>query len=160
MSVFNDLEPKLLWSFFDEIRQVPRPSKKEEKIIAYLKAAGEKLGVETTVDSAGNVVMRKGATPGKEKSPTVILQAHMDMVCEKNSDVQHDFENDPIDIYIEGNWLKAKGTTLGADNGIGIAAALAVLASDNVEHGPIECLFTVDEETGLTRGCCAWVLMH
>jgi len=150
MSVFNDLEPKLLWSFFDEIRQVPRPSKKEGKVIAYLKATGEKLGIETVVDSAGNVVMRKGATPGKEKSPAVILQAHMDMVCEKNSDVQHDFENDPIDIYIEDNWLKAKGTTLGSDNGIGIAAALAVLASDNVEHGPIECLFTVDEETGLT----------
>lgn len=150
MSVLNDLDPKLLWNFFDEIRQVPRPSKKEGKIIAYLQATGEKLNVETIVDKAGNVVMRKPATKGKEKSPTVILQAHIDMVCEKNSDVVHDFENDPIDVYVEDNWVKAKGTTLGADNGIGVAAALAVLASDDIEHGAIECLFTVDEETGLT----------
>jgi len=150
MSVFNNLEPQLLWSYFDEIRQVPRPSKKEAKIIAYLKATGEKLGLDTTVDAAGNVIIRKPATAGKENAPTVILQAHIDMVCEKNNDVAHDFETDPIDVYVEDNWVKARGTTLGADNGIGVAAALAVVASDNLSHGAIECLFTVDEETGLT----------
>ena len=150
MSVFNNLEPQLLWSYFDEIRQVPRPSKKEAKIIAYLKATGEKLGLDTTVDAAGNVIIRKPATAGKENAPTVILQAHIDMVCEKNNDVVHDFETDPIDVYVEDNWVKARGTTLGADNGIGVAAALAVVASENLSHGAIECLFTVDEETGLT----------
>lgn len=149
-SVFNNLEPQLLWSYFDEIRQVPRPSKKEGKMIAYLKATGEKLGLDTTVDDAGNVIIRKSAAAGKESVPTVILQAHMDMVCEKNNDVTHNFETDPIDVYVEDNWVKAKGTTLGADNGIGIAAALAILASDDLSHGAIECLFTVDEETGLT----------
>jgi dipeptidase D len=150
MSPLDQLQPTLLWHYFDEIRQVPRPSKKEAKIIAYLQQTGDKLGLDTTTDAAGNVVIRKAATPGKEHKPTVILQAHIDMVCEKNNDVTHDFLNDPIEVYVEGNWVKAKGTTLGADNGIGMAAALAVLASDKLEHGPIECLFTVDEETGLT----------
>jgi dipeptidase D len=150
MSLFNNLEPQLLWHYFDEIRQIPRPSKKEGKISAYLKKTGESLGLETIADQAGNIIIRKPATPGKEQSPGVILQAHMDMVCEKNNDVTHDFENDPIDVFIEDNWLKAKGTTLGADNGIGVAAGLAVLASENLVHGPVECLFTVDEETGLT----------
>lgn len=150
MNLLNQLEPSLVWKYFNEILQVPRPSKRESKMIAYLQQTGKNLGLETLTDEAGNVVIRKKATKGKENSPTVILQSHMDMVCEKNNDVQHDFDHDPIDIVVEDQWIKAKGTTLGADNGIGIAASLAVLASEDIAHGPIECLFTVDEETGLT----------
>lgn len=106
--------------------------------------------METKTDEAGNVLIKKPATPGRENLKTVILQSHIDMVCEKNSDVEHDFLTDPIETVIDGEWLKAKGTTLGADNGIGVATELAILASDDIEHGPLECLFTVDEETGLT----------
>ena len=139
-----------VFRYFEEICQVPRPSKKEEKIIAYLQNFGKQHGLETLTDEAGNILMKKPATPGMENRKTVVLQAHMDMVCEKNNDVQHDFLNDPIQTFVEGEWMKAKGTTLGADNGIGIAAALAVLTDETLEHGPLECLFTVDEETGLT----------
>ena len=139
-----------VFRYFEEICQVPRPSKKEEKIIAYLQNFGKQHGLETLTDEAGNILMKKPATPGMENRKTVVLQAHMDMVCEKNNDVQHDFLNDPIQTFVEGEWMKAKGTTLGADNGIGIAAALAVLTDTTLEHGPLECLFTVDEETGLT----------
>lgn len=146
----KDLKPAGVFRFFDEICQVPRPSKKEEKMIAYLKAFGEKYQLETKVDEAGNVLIKKPATPGMEDRKTVVLQSHIDMVCEKNNDVQHDFLTDPIETEIDGEWLKAKGTTLGADNGIGVATELALLADDSLEHGPIECLFTVDEETGLT----------
>ena len=146
----KDLKPAGVFHYFEEICQVPRPSKKEEKIIAYLKAFGEKHKLETKVDEAGNVLIKKPATPGMENRKTVVLQSHIDMVCEKNNDVKHDFLTDPIETEIDGEWLKAKGTTLGADNGIGVAAELAILASDDIEHGPIECLFTVDEETGLT----------
>ena len=146
----KDLKPAGVFKYFEEICQVPRPSKKEEKMIAYLKAFGAKHNLETKVDEAGNVLIKKPATPGKENLQTVVLQSHIDMVCEKNNDVQHDFLTDPIETEIDGEWLKAKGTTLGADNGIGMAAELAVLADDTIEHGPIECLFTVDEETGLT----------
>ena len=146
----KDLKPAGVFKYFEEICQVPRPSKKEEKIIAYLKAFGVKHNLETNVDEAGNVLIKKPATPGKENLQTVILQSHIDMVCEKNNDVQHDFLTDPIETEIDGEWLKAKGTTLGADNGIGVATELAILADDNIEHGPLECLFTVDEETGLT----------
>lgn len=145
-----DLKPASVFHYFAEICKVPRPSKKEEKIIAYLKAFGEQHNLETKVDEAGNVLIKKPATPGKENLKTVILQSHVDMVCEKNSDVQHDFLKDPIEIVIDGDWMKANGTTLGADNGIGVATELAILAADDIEHGPIECLFTVDEETGLT----------
>ncbi|NDV83617.1 aminoacyl-histidine dipeptidase [Bacteroides sp. 51] len=145
-----DLKPASVFRYFAEICKVPRPSKKEEKIIAYLKAFGEQHKLETKVDEAGNVLIKKPATPGKEDLKTVILQSHVDMVCEKNSDVQHDFMKDPIEIVIDGDWMKANGTTLGADNGIGVATQLAILAADDIEHGPIECLFTVDEETGLT----------
>jgi dipeptidase D len=145
-----DLKPAGVFHYFAEISKVPRPSKKEEKIIAYLKAFGERHGLETKVDEAGNVLIKKPATPGKEHLKTVILQSHVDMVCEKNSHVQHDFLKDPIEIVIDGDWMKANGTTLGADNGIGVAAELAVLAAGDIEHGPLECLFTVDEETGLT----------
>ena len=146
----SELKPAGVFHFFNEICQVPRPSKKEEKMIAYLKAFGEKHNLETKVDEAGNVLIKKPATPGKENLKTVILQSHVDMVCEKNNDTDHDFLTNPIETEIDGEWMKAKGTTLGADNGIGVAAELAILADDSIEHGPIECLFTVDEETGLT----------
>ena len=146
----EELKSADVFKYFAEICQVPRPSKREEKISAYLQDFGKKHNLETKVDEAGNVLIKKPATPGKENLKTVILQSHMDMVCEKNNDVQHDFMNDPIQTEIEGDWMKAKGTTLGADNGIGCATELAILADDKLEHGPIECLFTVDEETGLT----------
>ncbi len=146
----KDLQPVEVFSFFDEICHVPRPSKKEEKIIAYLRNFGAEHNLETLVDEAGNVLIKKPATLGMEGRKTVVLQAHIDMVCEKNTGVEHDFDNDPIETYVDGEWLRARGTTLGADNGIGVAAALAVLASDKIVHGPLECLFTVDEETGLT----------
>lgn len=146
----KDLEPKIVWSYFHDITQIPRPSKKEEKIIAYLLNFAREHNLEAKKDKVGNVLITKAATPGKENVPTVILQSHVDMVCEKNSDVTHDFDNDPIETIIDGDWVKANGTTLGADNGIGIAAQLAVLASNDIAHGKIEALFTVDEETGLT----------
>ena len=146
----KNLKPAGVFCYFEEICQVPRPSKKEGKIIAYLQDFGKKHGLETRTDEAGNILMKKPATLGMENRKTVALQAHMDMVCEKNNDVQHDFLTDPIETVVEGDWMKAKGTTLGADNGIGIAAALAVLTDESLVHGPLECLFTVDEETGLT----------
>ena len=144
------LEPSKVWYYFQEILNIPRPSKKEGKIIDYLMRFGKEHGLETLKDDVGNVLIRKPATPGMENRKSVVLQSHIDMVCEKNSDVDHDFENDPIEAYIENGWVTAKGTTLGGDDGIGVAAELAILDSDNIEHGPIECLFTVDEETGLT----------
>lgn len=146
----KDLKPAGVFRYFEEICQVPRPSKHEEKMVAFLKAFGEKHGLETKADEAGNVLMRKPATPGMENRKTVVLQSHVDMVCEKNNDVTHDFMKDPIETFIDGEWLRAKGTTLGADNGIGVATELAILTDDTLEHGPIECLFTIDEETGLT----------
>ncbi|MCD7977700.1 MAG: aminoacyl-histidine dipeptidase [Tannerellaceae bacterium] len=146
----TDLKPGIVWKFFHEITQVPRPSKKEGKIIQYLKSFANEHNIALKEDEAGNILMFKPATPGYENLPVVILQSHMDMVCEKNSDKDFDFDNDPIETVVDGEWLRANGTTLGADNGIGMAAQLAVLASDDLEHGPIECLFTVDEETGLT----------
>lgn len=146
----TDLKPEIVWKFFHQVTQVPRPSKKEGKMIQFLESFANQYKIAIKKDVAGNILMSKPATPGKEKLPTVILQSHMDMVCEKNNATVHDFENDPIETIVEGNWLHANGTTLGADNGIGIAAELAILASDDIEHGPIECLFTVDEETGLT----------
>lgn len=148
--MITQLEPHNVFRFFDEISRIPRPSKKEERIIAYIQDFGKSRGLETITDKIGNVLIRKPATIGKELAPTVVLQAHMDMVCEKNANVEHDFLNDAIKTYIDGDWIRARGTTLGADNGIGIAAILAVLDADNIEHGNIEALFTVDEETGLT----------
>lgn len=145
-----ELNPSCVFEQFARINQIPRPSKREEKIIAYLKDFGESRGLETIVDETGNVLIRKGATPGYENRETIILQSHMDMVCEKLPERDIDFDNDPIETYIDGEWLKAKGTTLGADDGIGIAMELALLDSDDIEHGPIECVFTRDEETGLT----------
>ena len=146
----KDLKPECVFRYFEEVCGVPRPSKKEEKIRAYLVGFAQAHGLEYKEDEAGNVLIRKPATPGMENRKRVVLQSHMDMVCEKNNDVAHNFDTDPIETYIDGEWLRAKGTTLGADNGIGIAAELAVLAADDVKHGPLECLFTVDEETGLT----------
>lgn len=146
----RNFEPKIVWEFFDDICKVPRPSKKEEKIIAFLKEFGKKYQLETLQDETGNILIRKGATKGMENRPSVVLQSHIDMVCEKNSDVDFNFDEDAIIPRIDGEWVKATGTTLGADDGIGVAAQMAILASDNIEHGPIECLFTVDEETGLT----------
>lgn len=146
----KDLEPKVVWKYFHEITQVPRPSKKEGKIIKYIEDVASKNKIDIKKDKAGNILLFKPATKGYEKLPTVILQAHVDMVCEKNSGVKFDFEKDPIKTVVDGEWLRAEGTTLGADNGIGVAAALAVITSKDIEHGPIECLFTVDEETGLT----------
>ena len=146
----QELQPKEVFSIFHEITQVPRPSKREGKIIEWLKAFAVKHNLEHTVDEAGNIIMRKPATPGYENKPGVILQAHMDMVCEKNNDTVHDFDNDPIHTYIDGDFIKAQGTTLGADNGIGMALMLAAITSDTLQHPALECLFTVDEETGLT----------
>ena len=150
MSSITTLEPRIVWEQFDAITQIPRPSKKEGKIIAFLVDFAKRHGLEYRKDAIGNVVICKPATPGFEQRPTVVLQSHMDMVCEKNSDVEFDFEKDAIRPYIDGEWVKAEGTTLGADCGIGMAAALAVLIDPSVEHGPVEALFTVDEETGLT----------
>lgn len=146
----KDLKPFEVWKYFEELTQIPRPSKKEEKVIAYLLDFAKKHKLAAQKDEAGNVIIRKAGTKGFENLPIVILQGHVDMVCEKNSNTIHNFETDPIQTVVETDWLKAKGTTLGADNGIGVAAALAILASDTIEHGPLECLFTVDEETGLT----------
>ncbi len=149
-AVLQGLKPESLWRHFDEIRKIPRCSGKEDKIREYVIKFAQSRGLSYRVDSAGNVVIKKKASPGKEKAPGVVLQAHLDMVCEKNSDVDHDFEKDPIKLRREGDWLMAQGTTLGADNGIGVAAALAVLEDDSLVHGPLEVLLTVDEETGLT----------
>ncbi|MBR6815066.1 MAG: aminoacyl-histidine dipeptidase [Alistipes sp.] len=149
MSLKN-LEPHLVWEQFEAITRVPRPSKKEEKIIEYLINFAIAHGIEYQKDQIGNVVMRKAATAGYEDRPCVILQSHMDMVCEKLPEVDFDFDNDPIQTKIVDGWVMAEGTTLGADCGIGMAAALAILLDKDSEHGPIEALFTVDEETGLT----------
>ena len=145
----KDLKPSLIWSIFDEITQVPRPSKKEEKIRQWLLDFAAKNNITVKTDAIGNVVMSKPATPGHENAPGIILQAHMDMVCESN-DPTFDFENTPITTRVDGEWVWANGTTLGADNGIGMAGALAALVDDTLVHGPLEALFTVDEETGLT----------
>ncbi len=144
------LEPKSLWENFYSLTQIPRPSKNEDKVVQFLKNYGEQAGLETIVDSVGNVIIRKPATAGMENHKGIILQSHVDMVPQKNSDKKHDFEKDPIEAYIDGDWVKANGTTLGADNGIGVAAAMSVLKSKDITHGPIEALFTIDEETGMT----------
>ncbi len=146
----SELKPAVVFAQFAKINQIPRPSKREEKMIEYLKSWGESHGLATQVDDTGNVIIRKGATPGMENRKTIILQSHMDMVCDKLVDYEIDFDRDPIKTYVDGEWLTAEGTTLGADDGIGCAIELALLESDDVAHGPIECVFTRDEETGLT----------
>lgn len=144
------LKPARVFEQFAKINKVPRPSKHEDKMMEYLVNFGKSHNLETKTDETGNVLIRKAATPGMENKPTVILQSHMDMVCDKLVDVDFDFYHDAIQTYVDGDWLRAKGTTLGADDGIGCAIELAILDSDDIEHGPIECVFTRDEETGLT----------
>jgi dipeptidase D len=144
------LTPSIVFEHFAKINEIPRPSKREEKMIAYLQHFGESRGLDTHVDETGNVIIRKPATSGMENRKTVILQSHMDMVCDKLVDVEFDFDKDAIKTYVDGEWLTADGTTLGADDGIGCAMELAILDSDDIAHGPIECVFTRDEETGLT----------
>ena len=146
----SQLQPQIVFDCFAQVNKVPRPSKREEKMIEFLRNFGVQLGLATRVDETGNVIICKPATAGYENRKTVILQSHMDMVCEKNKDVDFDFDHDAIQTYVDGEWLKAKGTTLGADDGIGVAMQMAVLQSYSIEHGPIECVFTRDEETGLT----------
>ncbi len=145
-----NLQPSGLWKNFYDLTQIPRPSKHEEKVRDFVVAFGKKLGLETIVDETGNVIIRKPATPGMEKLKGVILQGHLDMVPQKNTGVAHDFEKDPIDAWIDGEWVKARNTTLGADNGMGVAAAMSILEAKDIPHGPVEALFTIDEETGMT----------
>lgn len=145
----KDLEPKAVFEIFDEITKIPRPSKKEEKIRKYILDFAAAHGIEAHADKIGNVILRKPATPGHENAPTVILQGHMDMVCESN-DKSFNFETTPIKTIVDGEWVRADGTTLGADNGIGVAASLAILTDDTLTHGPLEALITMDEETGMT----------
>ena len=146
----NELKPAVVFAEFAKINQIPRPSKREEKMIQYLQDWGKSHQLDTKVDETGNVIIRKPATKGMEDRATVILQSHMDMVCDKLVDVEFDFDKDAIQTYVDGEWLTAKGTTLGADDGIGCAIELAILASEDIQHGPIECVFTRDEETGLS----------
>ncbi len=146
----RNLEPKALWNKFADLNAVPRPSKKEERVIAFMKDFGTKLGLETIEDEVGNVIIRKPATPGHEDKKMIVMQSHLDMVHQKNNDTEFDFENQGIEMYVDGDWVRAKGTTLGADNGLGVATIMAVLESTTIEHPAIEALFTIDEETGMT----------
>lgn len=149
MSEIKNLKPECIWRNFDALTQVPRPSGHLEKVQQFLLDFAKRIGVEAFKDEAENIVMRKPATPGMENRKTVILQAHMDMVPQKDKDSTHNFETDPIQTYIDGDWVKAKGTTLGGDNGLGVAAIMAVLEAKDLKHGPIEALITADEETGM-----------
>ena len=150
MSDIRNLEPKAVWNYFHDITQIPRPSKKEAKIIDFMMEFGKKHNLGTFVDKVGNVILRKPATLGMENRKCAILQAHLDMVPQKNSDKKHDFDKDPIETIIDNGWVRANGTTLGSDNGIGVAAIMAVLSSKDLKHGPLEALLTIDEETGMT----------
>nr|MBP9083192.1 beta-Ala-His dipeptidase [Bacteroidia bacterium] len=146
----RQLEPKSIWGYFADLNAVPRPSKKEQRVIAFIKQFGESLNLPTYVDEVGNVIIKKPASKGMEGRKTVVLQSHLDMVHQKNSDTQFDFDTQGIEMFVDGDWVKAKGTTLGADNGIGVATIMMLLASDNIPHPPLEALFTIDEETGMT----------
>ncbi|HET7042010.1 MAG TPA: hypothetical protein VFI13_08315, partial [Gemmatimonadales bacterium] len=150
MTFVSDLDPQPLWKHFDALLRIPRPSKHEERARQYVIERAEAKGLRWRQDATGNVVVEKPASPGKEGAPVVVLQGHLDMVTEKNSGTVHDFDRDPIVPRRDGDWVKATDTTLGADNGIGAAAILAVMEADDLVHGPLELLFTVDEETGLT----------
>ncbi len=150
--VFEGLTPEKVWYYFGEICNVPRPSKKEQLISNYLIGIARQLNLESETDETGNILIRKPATKGYENFPIVVLQSHIDMVCEKNSDTYHDFDNDPIIPRREGEWIKATGTTLGADDGIGIATQLAILASDDIEHGPLEMLIYCRRRNRAYRG--------
>jgi len=146
----RQLEPKALWNHFSDLNAVPRASKKEERVTAFMKNFGEKLGLETLVDEVGNVIIRKPATKGMENRKMVVMQSHLDMVHQKNTDTDFDFDTQGIEMYIDDDWVRARGTTLGADNGIGVATIMALLESKDIEHPAIEALFTIDEETGMT----------
>jgi dipeptidase D len=146
----RQLQPSALWNHFADLNAVPRPSKKEQRVIAFVKAFGESLGLPTSVDEAGNVIIKKKASLGMEDRQTIVLQSHLDMVHQKNADTDFDFDTQGIDMYVDGDWVKAKGTTLGADNGIGVATIMSLLASKDIPHPAIEALFTIDEETGMT----------
>lgn len=145
-----NLKPQMVFDYFEQICEIPHGSKHEEQISRFLQDFGKSLGLETIADEVGNVLIKKPASPGYEDRKTIILQGHMDMVCDKRKDVEHDFSKDAIKLVVDGEWLRADGTTLGADNGIGVAAGMALLADDTLKHGPVNCLFTIDEETGLT----------
>lgn len=149
-SEIRSLEPKSLWNHFCDLNAVPRPSKKEERVIQFMVNFGNSLGLPTRVDEIGNVIITKAATPGMEKRKTVVLQSHLDMVHQKNNETVFDFETEGIQMFIDGDWVKARGTTLGADNGLGVAAIMAVLSAKNIQHPALEALFTIDEETGMT----------
>ena len=149
-SALLDLEPQALWKHFDVLAATPRASTKEAAARNYVVGRAKALGLEYTQDAAGNLVVRKSAHPGRENAPMALLQGHLDMVCEKNENTPHNFDTDPIKVWRDGDWLKAEGTTLGSDNGVGVSAALAVMESTDIAHGPLEFVFTIDEETGLT----------
>ena len=146
----RQLQPQALWNKFADLNAVPRPSKKEERVIAFMKDFGKNLGLETIEDAVGNVIIKKPATPGMEDRTTVVMQSHLDMVHQKNNDTIFDFDTQGIEMYVDGDWVKAKGTTLGADNGLGVATIMAILESTDIPHPAIEALFTIDEETGMT----------
>lgn len=146
----RNLEPRAVWNKFADLNAVPRPSKKEERVIAFMKNFGENLGLETFVDKVGNVIIRKPASPGMENKTPIVMQSHLDMVHQKNNDTHFNFENQGIEMYVDGDWVRAKGTTLGADNGLGVATIMAILESNDISHPPLEALFTIDEETGMT----------
>jgi dipeptidase D len=146
----SNIEPQIIWKNFSKLNAVPRPSKKEEKVIAFIKDFGENLGLETTVDEVGNVIIKKPATAGMENRKSIVMQSHLDMVCQKNNDVNFDFETQGIQMEVDGDWVKAKGTTLGADNGLGVATIMSILESSDIPHPDLEALFTIDEETGMT----------
>jgi dipeptidase D len=149
-SEIRNLEPKQLWNKFADLNAVPRPSKKEERVIAFMKDFGKKLGFETIEDEVGNVIIKKPATAGMENRTTIVMQSHLDMVHQKNNDTEFDFDTQGIEMYVDGDWVRAKGTTLGADNGLGVATIMAILESTDIAHPAIEALFTIDEETGMT----------
>ena len=144
------IEPKELWKNFEALNAVPRPSKKEERLIQFMKKYGETLGLETMVDHIGNVIIKKPATAGMEDRQTIVMQSHLDMVHQKNADTIFDFDTEGIRMIVDGDWIHAEGTTLGADNGIGVASIMAILESKTIEHPAMEALFTIDEETGMT----------
>jgi dipeptidase D len=150
VAALENLEPKVIWKHFAALTQIPRASKKEAAARNYVLKLADQLGLKSAQDDVGNVVISKPARPGREKAPMALLQGHLDMVCEKNEGTAHNFDTDPIEVFRDGDWLRAKGTTLGSDNGIGVAASLAVMESKDIAHGPLEFVFTIDEETGLT----------
>ena len=149
MSEIRNLQPAAIWRNFDDLTQIPRPSGHVEKVQEFLLDFAKRVGVEAFKDPAGNIVMRKPATPGYENRKTVLLQAHMDMVPQKSPDSNHNFETDPIETYVEDGWVHAKGTTLGSDDGMGVAAIMGIMEANDIKHGPVEALITRDEETGM-----------